>query len=180
MNRIESILESLKSRETSSSDYPQAVYITPTNIPVFDAETVSHPDLLVNLSLQELDINDQTRDPTDLDVEILSQICDMEGLRHEGGNLTKEFLLKYRKYIDEVVHSLSLEGPGVCIIENVFSEDIMDKVQAWVDGYLQKDTSSKKDHFAFGTNKRIWRVPEKLPSDLLYTYLREEVCSVIS
>ena len=58
-----------------------------------------------------------------------------------------------------------------CVLENVFSECYMDKFRAWVDQYLEQEMN-KKEHFAFGTNKTIFRVPEKLPSDLLYSYLQ--------
>ena len=169
MNRI----YDLKNRKTASSDYPHAVHIR-TNIPVFDANTVNHSDIAVNLSLQELDINDPTQDPADYDLQLLSELCQVGGFKFkkDEGKSTTKIIEHYRNFIEEIVHSLSLDGPGVCIVENVFSQEYMDKFQAWVDDYLTKDTSSKKDHFAFGTNKRIWRVPEKLPSNLLYTYLR--------
>ena len=169
MDRISETLQTLRSRRTSSSDYPHATEIKQGLIPVFDAKSLSGSDLLGKLLLQEVDINDPKSDPTDLDIEILSDLCDAEG------NKT-DFLENYRHQIEEIVHSLSMEGPGVCILEDVFSEEYMDKFQSWVDDYLAKETSAKKDHFAFGTNKRIWRLPEKIPPSLLYTYLRYDAC----
>ena len=139
-------------------------------IPVFDAKSLcdENTSLPVQFVLQELDINDPQSIPTDEEISSLSRIfkdnCDQV---HASVN-------SYKNVIEEIVRSLSLDGPGVCVIENVFSEDFMTRIQEWVDDYLAKDTSSKKDHFAFGTNKRIWRLPEKLPPPLLYSYLRAE------
>ena len=39
---------------------------------------------------------------------------------------------------------------------------------------LMSKLTLRKDHFAFGTNKRIWRLPEKLPPCHLYNYLHYE------
>ena len=175
MDRISETLQTLSSRTTSNSDYPHATEIKQGLIPVFDAKSLNGSYLVEKLLLQEVDINDPTSDPTDHDLEILSELCEPEGLTEEGK--ASNFLKNYRHQIEEIVHSLSLEGPGVCIVEDVFSEEYMEKFQSWVDDYLTKDTSSKKDHFAFGTNKRIWRLPEKLPPSLLYSYLRYDASS---
>ena len=172
MDRVSEILQTLRSRKTSCSDYPHASEIEQGLIPVFDAKSLGGSDLVGKLLLQEVDINDPSSDPTDVDVEILSELCDPEGNKSAAN-----FIKNYRHQIEEIVHSLSMEGPGVCILEDVFPEEYMDKFQSWVDDYLTEDTSSKKDHFAPGTNKRIWRLPEKLPSSLLYTYLRYDACS---
>ena len=173
MDRISDSLQTLRSRKTSSSEYPHATEIKQGLIPVFDAKSLNSSDLVGRLLLQEVDINDPTSDPTDLDMDILSElVCDPEGNKSAAN-----FIENYRHQIEEIVHSLSMEGPGVCILEDVFSEEYMDKFQSWVDDYLTKDTMSKKDHFAAGTNKRIWRLPEKIPSSLLYTYLRYDACS---
>jgi len=141
------------------------------------AGSLNGSNLVEKLLLQEMDINDPTSDPTDRDLEILSELCDLGELTGEEKIQASSFLKNYRGQIEEIVHSLSLEGPGVCIVEDVFSEEYMDQFQGWVDDYLTHDTSSKKDHFAFGSNKRVWRLPEKLPSSLLYTYLRYDACS---
>ena len=175
MDRISETLQTLSSRTTSNSDYPHATEIKQGLIPVFDAKSLNGSYLVEKLLLQEVDINDPTSDPTDLDLEILSELCELEGLTETGK--ASNFLKNYRHQIEEIVHSLSLEGPGVCIVEDVFSEEYMEKFQSWVEDYLTTDTSSKKDHFAFGTNKRIWRLPEKLPPSLLYTYLRYDASS---
>ena len=172
MDKIAETLQTLRSRKTSISDYPHAIEIKQGLIPVFNARSLNGADLVEKLLLQEVDINDPTSDPSDLDLEILSELCEAEGKKSASN-----FLGNYRLQIEEIVHSLSMEGPGVCIVEDVFSEEYMDEFQSWVEDYLRADTSSKKDHFAFGTNKRIWRLPEKLPSSLLYSYLRYDACS---
>ena len=177
MDRISETLHILSCREASSFDYPHATEIKQGLIPVFDAGSLNGSNLVEKLLLQEMDINDPTSDPTDRDLEILSELCDLGELGGEEKIQASSFLKNYRGQIEEIVHSLSLEGPGVCIVEDVFSEEYMDQFQGWVDDYLTHDTSSKKDHFAFGSNKRVWRLPEKLPSSLLYTYLRYDACS---
>ena len=165
----ENLLKTVK-RSTQPSDYPNAVRIDKGLIPVFDAKSLcdQNTSLPLQLALQELDINDPGSIPTDEELSALSRIfeanCDQV---HAALN-------SYKDVIEEIVRSLSLDGPGVCVIENVFSEDFMKSIQEWVDDYLARDTSSRKDHFAFGTNKRIWRLPEKMPPPLLYSYLRSE------
>ena len=169
---LEDILNQLETKRTQSSEYPNAVRIDLDLIPVFDAQSICdlYGSKLQNLVLQELEINDSTSDPDNEEITKLSKLLSNEDLKDDE-KLVQSFIERYRSVINEIVHSLSLDGPGVCIVENVFSQEFMDKIQNWVDDYLEKDTSSKKDHFAFGTNKRIWRVPEKLPVNLLYNYL---------
>ena len=173
---LENILNQLKTSTTKSSEYPNAVRIDLNLIPVYDAQSICdfYSPKLQNLILQELEINDVTSDPDDEELSILRRLLSNEDPKVDDDDefvSIRHFVENYRSVITEIVHSLSLDGPGVCIIENVFSEKFMDKIQDWVDDYLEKDTTSKKDHFAFGTNKRIWRIPEKLPVDLLYNYL---------
>lgn len=170
MNELKENLSNLVKRKTQPSDFPSAARIDKELIPVFDAKSLCDENTSwpLQLVLQELDINDPGSVLTDEEIASLARIfeanCDQV---HAALN-------RYKDVIEEIVRSLSLDGPGVCVIENVFSEDFMTRVQDWVDDYLAKDTISKKDHFAFGTNKRIWRLPEKLPPGLLYSYLRPE------
>ena len=171
---MEESLMFLQSTKTKASDYPHSVSIVQDLIPVFNTTHLitGNKSKVFKLILQELHINDPSKDPSDEEIRILGKLCD------EGDDciqIIREDIRRYRVMVEEIVRSLSLSGPGVCVLENVFSQDFMNQFQAWVDEYLQQDTASKKDHFAFGTNKRIWRVPEKLPSDLLYSYLQYEV-----
>ena len=126
MDRISETLQTLSSRTTSNSDYPHATEIKQGLIPVFNARSLNGADLVEKLLLQEVDINDPTSDPSDLDLEILSELCEAE-VKRSASN----FLGNYRLQIGEIVHSLSMEGPGVCIVEDVFSEEYMDRFQGW-------------------------------------------------
>ena len=163
--------ESILKRTTQPTDYPNAVRIDQELIPVFDAKSLCdrNTSLPLQLALQELDINDPGSVLTDEEIASLSRIFEA------NCDKVRASLTSYKGVIDEIVRSLSLDGPGVCVIENVFSEEFMSSIQDWVDDYLARDTASRKDHFAFGTNKRIWRLPEKLPPALLYSYLRSGI-----
>ena len=173
MANVESLIDNLRKVRTNPQDYPHSVKIVQDLIPVFHHSITSqHHSPLVKLILQELSINDLSKDPSDEEIEVLAKFCGDGLISQDDIEVVKNEISEYRKLIEEIVRSLSLEGPGVCILEDVFSESYMDKFQSWVDEYLQQDTQEKKDHFAFGTNKRIWKVPEKLPSDLLYSYLQ--------
>ena len=126
---------------------------------------------LDTLSVKSI-LNDKTKNKiSDEEIKGLAKLLGIDS-SEETIELAHCFISSYRSIIEEIVRSLSLEGPGVCVLEDVFSEEYMDKFQAWVEEYLEQDTQEKKDHFAFGTNKRIWRVPEKLPPNLLYSYLQ--------
>lgn len=172
MTNIELILETLKNSRTDPQDYPNSKTIIKNLIPVFNHSIACEQHgQLVKLILQELSINDASKDPHDEEIKVLAKLSGHGSVNDQAIEAIHHEVAAYRALIEEIVRSLSLEGPGVCVLENVFSESYMDKFRAWVDQYLEQEMN-KKEHFAFGTNKTIFRVPEKLPSDLLYSYLQ--------
>lgn len=169
-------ISKIKDLRTPKEDYPRAVRIEKGLIPVFDAKSICNAEtsFFNQLILQELNLNESTFSLPDEELKVLAKLTDNN---QETVAESKDFIRAYQEFISEIVNSLSLNGPGVCVVENIFSEEFMTQVMNWVENYFDKNISCKKDHFAFGTNKRIWRLPEKFPPSILYNYLRYQAGS---
>ena len=148
MDAVKNVVKDLESKRTLASDYPRAERIEKGLIPVYDANNVSGcaSSTFRKLLLEELDINaaaaDRVADEEEL--RFLASLLDQNRPSEADEDSAKAFLAKYVQIIDEIVHCLSMEGPGVCIIENLFSEQFMTELQRWVDDYLERDTSCRE------------------------------------
>ncbi|CAD7937292.1 unnamed protein product [Amoebophrya sp. A120] len=88
--------------------------------------------------------------------------------------------------VDEICRALSTEAadsPGVVVVKNVFPPGwVRDTLGPWITGYYasHQTDSPKKDHFSSG-NKRIWRLPEKLPAEILLRLFDEKsaLCRIL-
>ena len=77
-----------------------------------------------------------------------------------------------------------MDGPGVAVARGVFTVEEMEALADWCAQYwvkqeehVKKNFGAKrgqKDHFAAGSNRRVWQVPEKLPADLLISLTANE------
>ena len=132
-------LAAFAKRKSHPSDYPNAVRIDKELIPVYDAQSLCSKDTSypLQLILQDLDINDPGGALREEEIATLSKLF------HANCELLHASLKSYKSVIEEIVRSLTLDGPGVCVVENVFSEDFMTRIQDWVDDYLDRDTSSR-------------------------------------
>lgn len=91
---------------------------------------------------------------------------------------------KREQIFADAARALRMEGPGVAVARNVFTENEMEALAEWCREYWvkQEDEAKKnagakkvqKDHFAAGSNRRVWQVPEKLPADLLISLTANE------
>ena len=72
------------------------------------------------------------------------------------GNKEKEKELK-----TELFHALE-SGPGVFVIRNLYEHEVLDQSNRVFEKITQKEIGTSNDHFASGTNTRIWNSFQKV------------------
>ena len=116
-------ISKIKDLRTPKEDYPHAVRIEKGLIPVFDAKSICNAETSYfnQLILQELNLNESAFSLPDEELKVLAKLTDNQ----ETVSESKDFIRVYQEFISEIVNSLSLNGPGVCVVENIFSEEFM-------------------------------------------------------
>ena len=75
------------------------------------------------------------------------------------GNPKKEKELK-----TEMFNSLE-SGPGVFVVRNLYEESVLDQSNRVFKNIVQREAGTSNDHFASGTNTRIWNSFQKVALD---------------
>ena len=83
-------------------------------------------------------------------------IYDAKDFRSFVGNIEEEIKLKTEMY-----HVLE-SGPGVFVVRNLYNEDVIDESNAIFEKIVKNESNSSNDHFAAGTNTRIWNSFQKV------------------
>ncbi len=83
-------------------------------------------------------------------------IYDAKDFRSFVGNIEEEIKLK-----TEMHHALE-SGPGVFVVRNLYNEDVIDESNAIFEKIVKNESNSSNDHFAAGTNTRIWNSFQKV------------------
>ena len=83
-------------------------------------------------------------------------IYDAKDFRSFVGNIEEEIKLKTE------MHHVLESGPGVFVVRNLFNEDVIDESNAIFEKIVKNESNSSNDHFAAGTNTRIWNSFQKV------------------
>ena len=83
-------------------------------------------------------------------------IYDAKDFRSFVGNIEEEIKLKTE------MHHVLESGPGVFVVRNLYNEDVIDESNAIFEKIVKNESNSSNDHFAAGTNTRIWNSFQKL------------------
>jgi len=83
-------------------------------------------------------------------------IYDAKDFRSFVGNIEQEIKLKTE------MHHVLENGPGVFVIRNLFNEDVIDESNAIFEKIVKNESNYSNDHFAAGTNTRIWNSFQKV------------------
>ncbi|WP_435188616.1 phytanoyl-CoA dioxygenase family protein [Pseudothioglobus sp. nBUS_23] len=124
---------------------------------------------------------------SDIDYDELTNICSQETLKDDYplsdsisnnvviydakdfvsfvGNIKQEIKLKTE------MHQVLENGPGVFVIRNLYSEDVIDQSNAIFEKIVKRENGSSNDHFASGTNTRIWNSFQKVALDNADTFI---------
>jgi len=81
------------------------------------------------------------------------------------------------------MHYVLENGPGVFVIRNLYSEDVIDQSNVIFEKIVEKESGSSNDHFASGTNTRIWNSFQKVAlenADAFINYYSNDLVKIIA
>ena len=136
---------------------------------------------------------------SDIDYDELTNICSQETLKDDYplsdsisnnvviydakdfvsfvGNIKQEIKLKTE------MHQVLENGPGVFVIRNLYSEDVIDQSNVIFEKIVKRENGSSNDHFASGTNTRIWNSFQKVAldnADAFINYYSNDLVKIIA
>ena len=104
-------------------------------------------------------------------------IYDAKNITHLVGNSNQEKRLK-----TELNHILG-KGPGVFIIRNLYEDSVIDQSNGIFDKIIKNEATNKNDHFASGSNTRIWNSLQKVAienSEAFISYYANNILRVVA
>jgi len=104
-------------------------------------------------------------------------IYDAKNIAHLVGNSNQEKRLK-----TELNHILG-KGPGVFIIRNLYEDSVIDQSNGIFDKIIKNEATNKNDHFASGSNTRIWNSLQKVAienSEAFISYYANNILRVVA
>ena len=104
-------------------------------------------------------------------------IYDAKNITHLVGNSNQEKKLK-----TELNHILG-KGPGVFIIRNLYEDSVIDQSNGIFDKIIKNEATNKNDHFASGSNTRIWNSLQKVAienSEAFISYYANNILRVVA
>ena len=136
---------------------------------------------------------------SDIDYDELTNICSQETLKDDYplsdsisnnvviydakdfvsfvGNIKQEIKLKTE------MHQVLENGPGVFVIRNLYSEDVIDQSNVIFEKIVKRENGSSNDHFASGTNTSIWNSFQKVAldnADAFINYYSNDLVKIIA
>ena len=104
-------------------------------------------------------------------------IYDAKNITHLVGNSNQEKRLK-----TELNHILG-KGPGVFIIRNLYEDSVIDQSNGIFDKIIKNEATNQNDHFASGSNTRIWNSLQKVAienSEAFISYYANNILRVVA
>ena len=104
-------------------------------------------------------------------------IYDAKDFRSFVGNIEEEIKLKTE------MHHVLESGPGVFVVRNLYNEDVIDESNAIFEKIVKNESNSSNDHFAAGTNTRIWNSFQKVAmenQEAFINYYSNDLVKIIS
>jgi ectoine hydroxylase-related dioxygenase (phytanoyl-CoA dioxygenase family) len=104
-------------------------------------------------------------------------IYDAKNITHLVGNSNQEKRLK-----TELNHILG-KGPGVFIIRNLYEDSVIDQSNGIFHKIIKNEATNKNDHFASGSNTRIWNSLQKVAienSEAFISYYANNILRVVA
>ena len=104
-------------------------------------------------------------------------IYDAKHFKSFVGNVEKERRLKTE------LHQVLESGPGVFVIRNLYQHDAIDQSNAIFEKIVETESGTSNDHFASGTNTRIWNCFQKVAlesADAFINYYSNDLVKLIA
>ena len=136
---------------------------------------------------------------SDIDYDELTNICSQETLKDDyplsdsiSNNVViydaKDFIsfvgnIKQEIKLKTEMHQVLENGPGVFVIRNLYSEDVIDQSNVIFEKIIKRENGSSNDHFASGTNTRIWNSFQKVAldnADAFINYYSNDLVKIIA
>ena len=115
---------------------------------------------------------------SDIDYDDLTEICSQKTLQEDyslsdsvsnnvviyDANHLKSFIVNELKerILKTELHQVLENGPGVFVVRNLYEGEVIDQSNTIFEKIVEREIDTSNDHFASGTNIRIWNSFQKV------------------
>ncbi len=115
---------------------------------------------------------------SDIDYDDLAKICSQKTLQEDypfAASVSKNVVIYDANYLETFIgdsenelrlktelHQVLEGGPGVFVIRNLYGHDAIDQSNNIFEKIVESEGNTSNDHFASGTNTRIWNAFQKV------------------
>lgn len=115
---------------------------------------------------------------SDIDYDDLAKICSQKTLQEEypfADSVSNNVVIYDANYLESFIgdsenelrlktelHQVLEGGPGVFVIRNLYRHDAIDQSNNIFEKIVESEVNTSNDHFASGTNTRIWNAFQKV------------------
>ena len=136
---------------------------------------------------------------SDIDFDDLANICSQKTIQEHyplsdsiSNNVViydatnfKSFIgnIEQEKKLKTEMHHVLESGPGVFVIRNLYNKDVIDQSNAIFEKIVEIESDTSNDHFASGTNTRIWNSFQKVAlesTDAFINYYSNDLIKIIA
>ena len=136
---------------------------------------------------------------SDIDFDVLTKICSQKTTQEHypladsiSNNVVIYDATNFKSYIGNIeqekklkteMHHVLESGPGVFVIRNLYNKDVIDQSNAIFEKIVEIESDTSNDHFASGTNTRIWNSFQKVAlesTDAFINYYSNDLVKIIA
>ena len=136
---------------------------------------------------------------SDIDYDDLTKICSQKTLQEDyplsdsvsnnvviyDANHLKSFIVNELKerILKTELHQVLENGPGVFVVRNLYEGEVIDQSNTIFEKIVEREIDTSNDHFASGTNTRIWNSFQKTATesaDAFINYYSNDIVKLIA
>ena len=136
---------------------------------------------------------------SDIDYDDLTEICSQKTLQEDyslsdsvsnnvviyDANHLKSFIVNELKerILKTELHQVLENGPGVFVVRNLYECEVIDQSNTIFEKIVEKEIDTSNDHFASGTNIRIWNSFQKVAlenADAFINYYSNDILKLVA
>ncbi|MDP6727412.1 MAG: phytanoyl-CoA dioxygenase family protein [Gammaproteobacteria bacterium] len=136
---------------------------------------------------------------SDIDYDDLTEICSQKTLQEDyslsdsvsnnvviyDANHLKSFIVNELKerILKTELHQVLENGPGVFVVRNLYEGEVIDQSNTIFEKIVEREIDTSNDHFASGTNTRIWNSFQKTATesaDAFINYYSNDIVKLIA
>ena len=136
---------------------------------------------------------------SDIDYDDLTEICSQKTLQEDyslsdsvsnnvviyDANHLKSFIVNELKerILKTELHQVLENGPGVFVVRNLYEGEVIDQSNTIFEKIVEREIDTSNDHFASGTNIRIWNSFQKVAlenADAFINYYSNDILKLVA